>query len=71
MSEIPGNSYKQSDHRLGFYVDQAGRYDTQIRNALLKAKMGDPPDQYGFWYQHKNGRGQPPYYPTVQKFLGV
>ncbi len=71
MSQIPGNSYKQSDHRLGFYVDQAGRYDTQIRNSLLKAKMGDPKDPYGFWYQHKNGRGEPPYYPTVQKFLGV
>lgn len=73
MSKIPANAYKQSNHRLGFYIDQAAEYDRRIRNALLKAKVEDPPerDYYGFYYQHQNGRGNPMYFPTIQKFLGV
>jgi hypothetical protein len=71
MSKIPANAYKQSQHRLGFYIDQAARYDLQIRNALLKAPVGDPKDQYGFFYQHINGRGKPEYFPSIQKFLGT
>ena len=71
LSKIPANAYKQSNHRLGFYVDQAAEYDRRIRNSLLKAKLDDPRDPYGLWYQHMNGRGVPDYYPTIQKFLGV
>lgn len=71
LSKIPSNAYKQSNHRLGFYVDEAAEYDRRIRNGLLKAKMGDPKDIHGFWYQHINGRGEPEYAPSIQKFLGV
>src|SRR5579859_246572 len=71
LSKIPANAYKQSNHRLGFYVDAAAEYDRRIRNSLLKAKLGDPADLYGFWYQHINGRGEPEYFPRIQKFLGV
>ncbi len=69
FSRIPPNAYKQSNHRLGFYID--GEYDKRIRNQLLKAKVDDPKDKFGFYYQHRDGRGQPSYYSTVQKFLGV
>lgn len=69
LSKIPSNAFKQSDHRLGFYIDKAAEYDRRIRDALLKSKVDDPNDEYGFYYQHKNGRGEPKYYPSIQKFL--
>ncbi len=71
MSHIPPNAYKQSDHRLGFYVDQAAIYDRRVRDLLLKAKVGDPPHLHGLFYQHASGRGEPQYFPFVQQFLGV
>lgn len=71
LSKIPANVYKQATHRLGFYIDQAARYDRQIWQALLKSRVGDPPDQFGLYYQHEKGRGEPRYYPTIQEFLGV
>ncbi len=71
MSHVPPNAYKQSDHRLGFYIDQAAEYDRRIRNSLLKAKLGDPTDLHGFWYQHASGRGDPQYFASIQKFLSV
>ena len=69
LSKIPPNAYKQANHRLGFYID--GRYDRLIRNDMLKYKVEDPADTFGFYYQHISGRGAPPYFATVQKFLGV
>lgn len=71
LSKIPANAYKQSIHRLGFYIDKASRYDRQIWQALLKHPVDDPPDEFGLYYQHQNGRAQPLYYPTIQDFLGI
>lgn len=71
LSRVPPNAYKQSDHRLGFYIDQAAEYDRRIRDLLLKRKVGDPRDEHGLFYQHASGRGEPAYFPTVQKFLGA
>ena len=71
LSRIPQNAYKQSQHRLGFYVDKAARYDKQIRDALLKEQVDDPQHEHGFYYQHINGRTGPQYFPSVQKFLGT
>jgi hypothetical protein len=69
LSKIPPNAYKQANHRLGFYLE--GRYDKLIRNDLLKFKVEEPQDEWGFYYQHINARGQPAYYKTIQAFLGV
>jgi len=69
MGRIPANAFKQSNHRLGFYIDQASRYDRQIRDALLKAKVDDPKHPYGVYYQQQNGRGDPEYFASIQKFL--
>lgn len=69
LSRIPPNAYKQSNHRLGFYIE--GRYDKMIRDDLLKWKVADPPDTFGFYYQNRDARGQPRYYRTIQEFLGV
>lgn len=71
MSKIPGNAYKQASHRLGFYIDDAARYDKQIWQSLLKAKVDDPRDEYGVYYQHEKGRGAPRYFPDIQTFLGL
>lgn len=70
LSKIPGNAYKQSVHRLGFYLDAAAEYDRRICHSLLKAKVEDPVDPYGFYYQHINGRGEPQYFESIQHFLG-
>lgn len=67
LAKVPQNAYKQAVHRLGFYLD--GRYDRMIRNDLLKCKVDDPADPYGFYYQHQNQRGQPDYFKTIQHFL--
>lgn len=69
LSKIPQNAFTQSDHRLGFYLE--GRYNKMIRNDMLKFEVDQPKDQFGFWYQHKNGRGEPPYFRDIQSFLGV
>lgn len=69
LSKIPANAYKQANHRLGFYLE--GRYDRLIRNDMLKYKIDQPEDEYGFYYQHINGRGMPAYYKTIQEFLGI
>ena len=71
MGRIPANAFKQSNHRLGFYIDKASRYDRQIRDALLKAQVDDPAHPYGVYYQHQNGRGEPEYFPSIQRFLGT
>ena len=67
LSKIPGNAYKQSVHRLGFYLE--GEYDIRIRNNMLKYKVEQPLDQYGVYYQHINGRGIPEYASCIQEFL--
>lgn len=70
FSRIPPNAYKQSNHRLGFYID--GEYDKRIRGELLKVKVEDPPDKFGFYYQHRDGRKENlTYHPNIQNFLGV
>ncbi len=69
LSKIPGNAYKQSVHRLGFYLDQSAEYDKRLCHALLKKKVEDPIDPYGFYYQHINGRGDPAYFESIQHFL--
>lgn len=71
LAGVPPNAYKQSNHRMGFYIDMAAEYDRRIRNLLLKGRLDDPRDKWGFWYQPMDGRGEPHYYPTIQKFLGV
>ena len=71
LGRIPPNAYKQCVHRLGFYIDQASRYDRQIWQALLKAKVSDPPDQYGLYYQREKGRGEPEYFKDIRQFLGL
>lgn len=69
LSKIPPNAYKQSVHRLGFYLE--GEYDTRIRDLMLKKpKIGNPNDTYGFYYQHINSRGEPEYFQDIQSFIG-
>lgn len=68
LSGVPSNAYKQSTHRMGFYLE--GEYDRRIRNNMLKHKVDDPPDQFGFYYAHINSRGEPLYYKDIQSFLG-
>lgn len=69
LSKIPQNAYKQSNHRLGFYLE--GRYDRLVRNDMLKYPVEQPIDLYGMYYQHINARGQPAYYKDIQSFLGI
>jgi len=70
LSRIPGNAYKQAVHRLGFYLE--GPYDLRIRDLMLKRpKLDNPEHQYGFYYQHINGRGEPSYFENIQHFLGM
>jgi hypothetical protein len=69
LSKIPQNAYKQSNHRLGFYLD--GEYDRRIRNNLLKFKVEDPEDPFGFYYQKQSGRGEPHYFRDIQEFLNM
>lgn len=68
LSRIPPNAFKQSNHRLGFYLE--GEYDIRIRNNLLKYKVEQPSDEWGVYYQHINGR-MPEYARTIQEWLGV
>lgn len=70
LSKIPGNAYKQATHRLGFYIDRAAQYDRTVWHLLLKDKVPDPADEYGFYYQSEKGRGAPLYFSSIQKFLG-
>lgn len=69
LSKIPQNAFNQSVHRMGFYLE--GRYNHLIRNDLLKWKVEQPPDEWGLYYQHMNGRGQPEYARTIQEWLGL
>ncbi len=69
LSKIPSNAFKQSTHRLGFYID--GRYDQLVRNDMLKFKVEQPKDTFGVYYQHINGRGEPDYFKDIQSFLGL
>jgi hypothetical protein len=71
LTRIPSNAFKQSSHRMVFYIDKSAEYDKRLSNALLKSKVDDPIDHYGLYYQHRDRRGEPLYYPTIQKFLGV
>jgi energy-coupling factor transporter ATP-binding protein EcfA2 len=71
MSKIPANAYKQAVHRLGFYIDNAARYDKQIWQSLLKSRVEDPPDEFGLYYQKEKGRGEPDYFTDIQEFLGL
>ena len=69
LAKIPPAAYEQATHRLGFYMD--GLYNRSIRSELLKSeKVPNPVDTFGFYYQHVNGRGNPPYYRDIYEFLG-
>jgi hypothetical protein len=69
MGKISPDAYEQSTHRLGFYME--GTYNLFIRSQMLKGeRVPNPTDQYGFHYQHINGRGTPIYYRNIQEFLG-
>ena len=68
LGKIPSNAYKQSTHRLGFYLE--GDYDKRIRNDMLKKKVEQPPDFYGFYYQHKDNRFDPTYFKSIQDMIG-
>lgn len=69
LGKIPPDAYEQSTHRLGFYME--GSYNQFIRSQMLKNdRTPNPVDQYGFHYQHINGRGTPIYYRNIQEFLG-
>ena len=70
LGKIPGNAYKQASHRFGFYVDKAAQYDRLVLNLLLKAKVEDPRDEWGFYYQGEKSRGDPLYFSSIQQFLG-
>jgi hypothetical protein len=70
LSQIPPNAYKQAVHRFGFYIDEAAEYDRRLLKSLLKEKkLEQPPDEFGFYYQHQNGRQKPLYFPSIQHFL--
>jgi hypothetical protein len=70
LSRIPPNAYKQARHRLGFYLEKANNYDRMVRNQLLKSEVDDPIHEYGVYYQHERGRGEPQYYQSIQHFFG-
>ena len=70
LGKIPADAYEQATHRLGFYME--GTYNKFIRSEMLKfERCPMPSDNYGFHYQHINGRGEPEYYRDIQQFLGL
>lgn len=70
LGKIPSDAYEQATHRLGFYME--GTYNKFIRSEMLKfERCPNPSDNYGFHYQHINGRGEPQYYRDIQQFLGI
>lgn len=70
LAAIPPNAYKQAVHRFGFYLE--GEYDKRIRNNMLKSRdLDNPEHEWGFWYQHQNGRGEPMYFESIHHFLGL
>lgn len=70
LGKIPSDAYEQATHRLGFYME--GSYNKFIRSEMLKfERCPMPTDNYGFHYQHINGRGEPEYYRDIQEFLGI
>ena len=70
LGKIPPDAYEQAVHRLGFYME--GTYNKFIRSELLKAeRVPNPSDNFGFYYQHKDGRGEPQYFRDIQHFLGM
>jgi len=69
LAKVPTDAYEQSTHRMGFYIE--GVYNKYIRSELLKSeRVPNPTHDYGFYYQHINGRGEPFYYRDIQHFLG-
>lgn len=70
LGKIPSDAIEQATHRLGFYME--GTYNKYIRSEMLKGeRVPNPIDNYGFHYQHVNGRGEPSYYRDIQHFLGM
>lgn len=70
LGKIPADAIEQATHRLGFYME--GTYNKFIRSEMLKSeRVPNPSDNYGFFYQHVNGRGEPAYYRDIQQFLNM
>lgn len=70
LGKIPGDAIEQATHRLGFYME--GTYNKYVRSEMLKGeRVQNPIDNYGFHYQHVNGRGEPQYYRDIQQFLNM
>jgi len=67
LVRIPPNAFKQSTHRLRFYME--GRYDRSIANDMIKRKVEEPVDPFGVYYQHINRREEPLYFKDIQTLL--
>jgi hypothetical protein len=65
LTEIPRNAIGQATHVVRFRLQMP--YEQQLMNAILRTKVAEPEDKYGFYYGPNDGN--PLYFPTVDKFL--
>lgn len=68
LAQIPRNAIAQATHIARFQLVLP--YEVQVANMLLKAKVAEPVDEHGFYYQRMSGRSAPNYFASVQEFLG-
>lgn len=66
LAEIPRNAVGQATHIARFRLTLP--YEQRFMNTLLRSKVEEPPDNYGFYYSNAV-RGQPLYFPSAQRFL--
>lgn len=69
LVDIPRGALSQPDHIVRFRLKHP--YEIRLMNYMMGQELDEPKDPYGFYYNYAEKDGNPIYYNSAQKFLGL
>lgn len=69
LVDIPRGALSQPDHIARFRLKHP--YEQRLLNGIMGQELDEPSDPWGFYYSFAEKDGNPIYYSSAQKFLGL
>lgn len=69
LVDIPRGALSQPDHIARFRLKHP--YEQRLLNGIMGQDLDEPLDPWGFYYSHAEKDGNPIYFSSAQKFLGL
>src|SRR6185312_15132412 len=67
LSKVPEGTIGQATHIVRFRLRK--KYDQIVSRDLLNEDVGEPPDEFGFYYQKATSNGPPKYFSSYELFF--